>query len=39
MKFQVADRKGDCTVHGIVVVDADQRMFLLDLWRRQASAA
>jgi hypothetical protein len=36
--YAVSAGKGDYTVHVVVGVDADQRMYLLDLWRRQATS-
>lgn len=36
--FAVTSDAGDYTVHGVVGVDPDGRMYLLDLWRKQASS-
>lgn len=36
--YAVTDSGGDCTVHVVVGLDPEGRMYLLDLWRRQASS-
>jgi len=36
--YAVTADGGDYTVHVVVGLDADNRMYLLDLWRRQASS-
>src|SRR5262249_37808904 len=37
--YAVTANGGDYTVHAVVGVDPKNRMFLLDLWRQQASSA
>lgn len=37
--YAVTDRGGDYTVHLVVGVDHDQRMYVLDVWRRQSDSA
>ncbi len=36
--YAVTSGGGDYTVHAVVGVDADDRMYLLDLWRRQEAS-
>lgn len=36
--YAVSDGKGDYTVHVVVGVDHESNLFLLDLWRKQASS-
>ena len=36
--YAVTDNGGDYTVHAVVGVDPEGRMYLLDVWRRQASS-
>src|SRR5690606_18437859 len=36
--YAVTDKGGDYTVHVVVGVDSDGRVWLLDLWRQQASS-
>jgi hypothetical protein len=36
--YAVTSRGGDFTVHVVIGVDQKCRMFLLDLWRQQASS-
>ena len=36
--YAVTDNGGDWTVHVVVGVDSDDRLYLLDLWRDQASS-
>jgi predicted phage terminase large subunit-like protein len=36
--FAVTAGGGDYTMHAVVGLDADGRMYLLDLWRRRAAA-
>ena len=36
--YAVTSQGGDYTVHVVVGIDADGRMYLLDLWRRQAAS-
>lgn len=37
--YAVTDAGGDYTVHLVVGVDRDDRMYLLDVWRRQSNSA
>jgi predicted phage terminase large subunit-like protein len=37
--YAVTDAGGDYTVHLVVGIDRDDRMYLLDLWRRQSDSA
>jgi hypothetical protein len=36
--YAVTAGGGDTTVHAVVGLDAEGRMYLLDLWRRRAAA-
>jgi predicted phage terminase large subunit-like protein len=36
--YAVTDDGGDYTVHAVVGIDPENRMYLLDLWRKQASS-
>jgi predicted phage terminase large subunit-like protein len=36
--YAVTDAGGDYTVHAVIGVDPEDRMYLLDLWRQQASS-
>jgi hypothetical protein len=36
--YAVTSDGGDFTVHAVVGIDPDQRMYLLDLWRKQAAS-
>lgn len=36
--YAVTSNGGDYTVHGVIGVDPEGRMYLLDLWRKQASS-
>ncbi|WP_375308675.1 phage terminase large subunit [Bradyrhizobium sp. A11] len=36
--YAVSADKGDYTVHGVIGVDPEGRMYLLDLWRKQAAS-
>lgn len=36
--YAVSDKEGDYTVHVVVGVDKDDKIYLLDLWRKQASS-
>ena len=36
--YAVTAKGGDYTVHVVIGVDTEERMYLLDLWRRQASS-
>ena len=36
--YAVTDNGGDWTVHAVVGIDPEHRMYLLDVWRKQASS-
>jgi predicted phage terminase large subunit-like protein len=36
--YAVTDNGGDWTVHAVVGIDPENRMFLLDVWRKQAAS-
>jgi predicted phage terminase large subunit-like protein len=36
--YAVSADRGDFTVHAVIGLDSDKRMYLVDIWRRQASS-